>query len=313
MKLLTDERQWRGGETAVALGMFDGVHKGHAQLMRAAMELSRRDGLRSVVHTYSTHPTRVFSPERVPPVLQTPEEKARAIALQGVDAAVMRPFTAAYAAQTPEEFVRALSRTLRLRHVVIGFNFTFGRRGEGRARDMAALGERYGFETHVVEAVLVDGEPVSSTRARAAVEAGEMELAARLLGAPYALCGRVQSGKRLGRRLGFPTANLPLPQGKALPPAGVYAAVATLGGRRYAAAVNIGRHPTAPEGAPTVEANLLSYEGEDFYGAGLRLALAHQVRPETRFSSLDALREQVLRDRERVYALLCGADGDGLS
>ena len=306
MKLLTHESQWRGGDTAVAFGTFDGVHRGHARLLRAANMLARRDGLRSVVYTFSSHPMAVFAPERVPPVLHTREEKACAFALQGVDAAVMRPFDAAYAAQTPEEFVRAVADALHPRHVVIGFNYSFGRRGEGKARDMVALGEQYGFQTTIVDAVLEGGEPVSSTRVRAAVEAGDMELAARMLGRGYALCGVVQRGKQLGRQLGFPTANLPLPSGKALPPRGVYAARARIDGETYMAAVNIGRHPTAPGGGATVEANLLDYPGGELYGHGMRLELLHQVREEREFASLDALREEVLLNREQVRAYFAG-------
>ena len=306
MKLLTHERQWRGGETSVAFGTFDGVHRGHARLLRAANALAQRDGLSSVVYTFSSHPMAVFAPERVPPVLHTREEKACAFARLGVDAAVMRPFDAAYAAQTPEEFVRAVVDALHPRHVVIGFNYAFGRRGEGKASDMVALGKRYGFEVLVVDAVREGGEPISSTRVRAAVEAGELELAARLLGNPYGLCGVIQRGKQLGRQLGFPTANLPLPQGKALPPRGVYAARASVKGETYMAAINIGRHPTAPGGGATVEANLLDYPGGELYGCGMRLTLFHQVREERRFETLDALREEVLRNREQVRASFAG-------
>lgn len=306
MKLLTHERQWGGGETAVAFGMFDGVHRGHERLMRAANALAERDGLSSVVYTFSTHPMSVFAPERVPPVLHTREEKVSAIARLGVDAAVMRPFDAEYAAQSPEEFVRAMADALRPRHVVIGFNYSFGRKGEGKAADMVRLGQRYGFKTLVVDAVREGGEPVSSTRVRAAVEAGDMELAARLLGRPYALCGVIERGKQLGRQLGFPTANLPLPRGKVLPPRGVYAASADVNGETYMAAINIGRHPTAPGGGATVEANLLDYPGGELYGCGMRLRLLHQVREERRFESLDALREEVLRNREQVRAYFAG-------
>lgn len=302
MKLLTHEDQWRGGETAVALGTFDGVHVGHAKLMRTAKALAQRDGLDSVVYTYSTHPMAVFSPGNVPPSLQTRSEKIAAIAAQGVDAAVLRPFDAAYAAQSPEEFVRALVRALHPRHVVIGFNHSFGRLGAGKAKTMVQLGEQFGFTAHVVDAVEVDGEPVSSTRVRAAVEAGDMELAARMLGRPYAVCGVVTHGRGLGSGLDFPTANLPLPQGKALPPNGVYAAMAYVRGMWRMAAVNIGSHPTLPGGGAAIEANLLDYEGGAFYGEHMRLLLHTRVREERTFDSPEALRAEVLANREQVRA-----------
>lgn len=302
MKLLTHERQWRGGETAVAFGMFDGVHEGHAQLMRKANELAACDGLSSVVYTFSTHPMATYAPDRVPPQLYTRSEKIKAIAGMGVDAAVLRPFDRAYAGQTPEEFVASFCEALRPRHVVIGFNYSFGRKGAGKAPDMIRLGERFGFETHVVPEVRVDGAPVSSTRIRGEIAKGDMEAVTRLLGRIYTLNGVVRPGKQLGRRLDFPTANVSWPKGKAIPPNGVYAALADVCGTTFMAAVNIGAHPTVPGGAPSIEANLLDYDGASLYGKHMRLALCSFVRPEKKFDSLEALREEVLRNREQVRA-----------
>lgn len=246
MILLTHERQWRGGETAVAFGMFDGVHEGHAQLMRKANELAALYDLKSVVYTFSSHPMATYAPDRVPPQLETRSEKIRSIAQLGIDAAVLRPFDRAYAAQSPEEFVQAFVSALHPKHVVIGFNYSFGKMGAGKAADMRRFGEQYGFETHVVDEVQIGGLPVSSTRVRAAVAQGNMEEAARLLGRPYAICGVIQRGKQLGSRLDFPTANLLWPKEKAIPPKGVYAARAYVDEAWYIAAVNVGTHPTAP-------------------------------------------------------------------
>ena len=302
MILLTHERQWRGGETVVAFGMFDGVHEGHAQLMRKANELAALYDLASVVYTFSSHPMATYAPDRMPPQLHTRSEKIKAIAMMGVDAAVLRPFDRAYAAQSPEAFVRAFVEALRPRHVVIGFNYSFGCKGAGKAADMIRLGQQMGFETHVVPEVQMDGEPVSSTRIRAAIAAGDMEEATRLLGRPYTLTGVVQHGKKLGRKLDFPTANLAWPQSKAMPPKGVYAALCDVNGERYMAAVNIGTHPTTPEGERTIEANLLDFEGGNLYGRHMRLALCSFIRPEKKFDSLEALREEVMRNREQVYS-----------
>ena len=237
MILLTHERQWRGGETAVAFGMFDGVHEGHAQLMRKANELAALYDLKSVVYTFSSHPMATYAPDRVPPQLETRSEKIRSIAQLGIDAAVLRPFDRAYAAQSPEEFVQAFVSALHPKHVVIGFNYSFGKMGAGKAADMRRFGEQYGFETHVVDEVQIGGLPVSSTRVRAAVAQGNMEEAARLLGRPYAICGVIQRGKQLGSRLDFPTANLLWPKKKAIPPKGVYAARAYVDEAWYIAAV----------------------------------------------------------------------------
>ena len=302
MKLLTHERQWRGGETVVAFGMFDGVHEGHARLMRTANELAALHDLTSVVYTFSSHPMATFAPDRVPPQLETRSEKVRTIAQLGVDVAVLRPFDRAYAALSPEEFVRSFAEALHPRHVVIGFNYSFGCKGAGKAEDMIRLGKVFGFETHVVPEVQIGGLPVSSTRIRAAVGEGDMEEAEKLLGRPYALCGVVEHGKQLGRRLDFPTANLRWDRSKALPPKGVYAALAFVRGAWYMAAVNIGEHPTAPGGRMTVEANLIGYEGGEFYGCHMRLLLCRRLRAEKKFDSLEALREEVMRNRTQTVA-----------
>lgn len=302
MKLLTHERQWRGGETVVAFGMFDGVHEGHARLMRTANELAALHDLTSVVYTFSSHPMATFAPDRVPPQLETRSEKVRTIAQLGVDVAVLRPFDRAYAALSPEEFVRSFAEALHPKHVVIGFNYSFGCKGAGKAEDMIRLGKAFGFETHVVPEVQIGGLPVSSTRIRTAVGEGDMEEAEKLLGRPYALCGVVEHGKQLGRRLDFPTANLRWDRSKALPPKGVYAALAFVRGAWYMAAVNIGEHPTAPGGRMTVEANLIGYEGGEFYGCHMRLLLCRRLRAEKKFDSLEALREEVMRNRTQTVA-----------
>jgi len=301
MKLLTHECQWRGGDTVIAFGMFDGVHEGHAMLMRKANELAALHDLTSVVYTFSSHPMATFAPDRVPPQLETRSQKIQAIAQLSVDVAVLRPFDRAYAALSPEEFVRSFVDALHPRHVVIGFNYSFGCKGAGKAQDMIALGEKYGFETHVVDEVQMDGLPVSSTRIRGEVVKGNMEEAARLLGRPYAICGVVEHGKKLGRRLDFPTANLRWDCSQALPPKGVYAALAYVRDDWYVAAVNIGEHPTAPGGSRmTVEANLIGYEGEEFYGCHMRLLFYKRLRGEKKFESLDALREAVMLNREEA-------------
>ena len=167
---------------------------------------------------------------------------------------------------------------------------------------MIRLGKAFGFETHVVPEVQIDGLPVSSTRIRAAVGEGDMEEAEKLLGRPYALCGVVEHGKQLGRRLDFPTANLRWDRSKALPPKGVYAALAFVRGTWYMAAVNIGEHPTAPGGRMTVEVNLIGYEGGEFYGCHMRLLLCRRLRAEKKFDSLQALREEVMRNRTQTIA-----------
>lgn len=302
MILLTHERQWRGGETVIAFGMFDGVHEGHAQLLRKANELAAMHDLSSVVYTFSSHPMATFAPDRLPPELHTRSEKIRALSRMGMDVAVLRPFDRDYAALSPEEFVRSFVDTLHPKHVVVGFNYSFGSRGAGKAEDMIRFGRKYGFDVHVVPEVQLDGLPVSSTRIRGVIAEGDMEEATRLLGTPYTLSGVVVHGKKLGRKLDFPTANLDWPQKKALPASGVYAALAYVRGEWYRAAVNIGSHPTVPGGGMTVEVNLLDYSGDEIYGFHMRLLFFKRIRAEKRFESLEALRAEVMKNREQTAA-----------
>lgn len=303
MKIITHESRWNGGETVVALGMFDGVHAGHAQLIRHANHLAALYDLESVVLTYGAHPLRVLAPEKAPRALSTREEKAVQIAALKTDALILRPFTKAYAALEPEEFVRRMVKHLHPRHIVVGFNYSFGARGKGTPEMLRALGKRYGFVTHILDAVSMDGETVSSTRVRAALESGDMALCSALLGRHYTISGVIARGKQLGRTLGFPTANLRWPKEKALPLRGVYAAYAWIEGERYGAALNIGKHPTAPEGEPTLEAYLLDFAG-DVYGKHMRLELVKFLRGEVKFESLDALKAQIAQDALDARAAL---------
>lgn len=303
MKIFTHESQWGGGETVVALGMFDGVHEGHAQLIRRANHLAALYDLESVVLTYVTHPLSVLAPEKAPRALSTREEKVVQIAALKTDALILRPFTKDYAALEPEEFVSRMVRHLRPRHIVVGFNYSFGARGRGTPEMLVQLGKRFGFETHIVDAVSLGGETVSSTRVRTALETGDMALCSALMGRNYTISGVISRGKQLGRTLGFPTANLSWPKHKALPPRGVYAAYAWIEGERYGAALNIGKHPTAPEGEPTLEAHLLDFNG-DVYGKHMRLELVKFLRGEVKFESLDALKAQIAQDALDARAAL---------
>ncbi len=300
---LTDETGWKLGPCAVALGMFDGVHIGHAQLIAEANRLARENGLVSAVYTFDTHPLAVLRPQGAPPALSTPEEKADKLDTLGLGALVMRPFSRTLATMPAEDFIGHLVRTLHPRDVIVGFNYSFGARGVGDAVLLTRLGEQLGFRTHVMPPVCWQGEPVSSSRIRAALAAGEMDAVRDMLGGAYTISGVVQSGKRLGRTLGFPTANLALPKGKALPPYGVYAAWAQTSQRRYPAVMNIGAHPTAPEGAPTAEVYLIDAEVQ-LYGQALSVTCDTFLRKEQRFADLATLKEQIARDVQTARELL---------
>ncbi len=303
MKLLFDEKQWGTEETVLALGTFDGLHRGHAALMAQARDLAALGGQRSAVFTFGSHPLAVLHPQKAPPMLTAPDEKARQVARIGVDALVMRRFDADFAALSPEMFVEHLVVALRPRGIVVGFNYSFGARGAGDAMLLRKLGDRHGFSVHVMRPVCWQGEPISSTRVREALLAGRMRAVRAMLGRHYAVTGEVIAGKRLGRTLGFPTANLALPQGQALPPFGVYAAWVSVGGRRYPSVLNLGAHPTAPGGSATIEAHLIGAE-LDLYGKRMRVELDAFLRPERKFADLNALKARIREDTRIAAGLL---------
>jgi riboflavin kinase / FMN adenylyltransferase len=268
----------------LAVGEFDGVHAGHREVIRGS----------DTVLTFEPHPRAVVAPESAPKLLTPLEIKADLVAGLGVRELVVIPFDGSFAAQSPEAFIeRVLVERLDARRVSVGENFRFGHRARG---DAALLGRQDGFETRVAHMVELDGEVVSSTHIRGLVASGEVERAARFLGAPFQMRGTVVHGDKRGRTLGYPTANLvPEPQ-LVVPDHGVYACRAEVDGEAHVAAVSIGVRPTFRTGRGLlVEAFLLDFEG-DLYGRRLRLDFAARLRGERRFDSAEALVEQMDRD-----------------
>jgi riboflavin kinase/FMN adenylyltransferase len=287
----------RGRGVCVAIGVFDGVHLGHQQIIRQTAADARHRGALAVVLTFDRHPSAILAPERTPPLIQSLSQKLNAIADLGADAAWLVRFDRAFSQQSGETFVRRLASQLGpLASVWVGEDFAFGHQRSGNLALLQALGGALGFQVQGVPPVTLEGAAVSSTRIRDAIQAGDLELAGRLLGRAYTLAGQVVAGGGLGKTLGYPTANLDV-SGLALPPTGVYAAWATVAGRRWPAVVNIGRRPTVVQcqGEIRVEAHLLG-GGADLYGEQTELAFARQLRPEVKFDSLAALREQIARD-----------------
>jgi riboflavin kinase/FMN adenylyltransferase len=280
----------------VAVGEFDGVHLGHREVIRGS----------DTVLTFEPHPLAVVRPEAAPKLLTTLEAKAELIAALDVDEVVLIPFDDGFAHQSPHEFIdHVLVERLRATRVSVGENFRFGHRAAGDPSMLAADGR---FETRVVPLVEVDGEVVSSSHIRALVSAGEVDVAARFLGAPFQLRGEVVTGDRRGRTLGFPTANLVPDEALVCPGHGVYACVAEsdLFGRR-AAAVSIGVRPTFNTGrGELIEAYILDFAGE-LYGSELRLDFLDRLRGERRFEDPAALIEQMHQDVQRTREIVAAA------
>jgi riboflavin kinase/FMN adenylyltransferase len=278
-----------------ALGVFDGVHLGHRAILTAAVARARDLALPAVACTFDPHPMKILQPDRAPTLIVSLEERLALIAGLGIDTAVVLAFTPELAAMEAEAFVKDIVvGRLSAREVVVGATHTFGRGARGNARLLQTLGARLGFRTHVVPPLVVDGVPVSSSAVRDALERGDVAQAARYLGRPYSVTGRVVAGAGRGRALGFPTANV-APDVDPLVPNGVYACRVVVDGATRAAVVNIGTRPTFGETMRAVEAHLLDFTG-DLYGRTARVEFVGRLRDERRFPDVDALRAQIAAD-----------------
>ena len=281
----------------VAIGVFDGVHLGHQQVIRQTVADAEQHEALSVVVTFDRHPNAVVAPQRVPPPVYSLQQKLGAIEALGVEAAWVIHFDEEFSRQTGEEFVRALARDFaQLRSICVGSGFTFGHRRSGNVELLRRLGAELKFAVHGLAAVSLDGEPVSSTRIREAIRSGQFDAAGQMLGRAWSLAGPVVKGDQLGTRIGFPTANLEV-NGRVLPPHGVYAVHVHAGSRIHRGVINIGVRPTVATGQlqVRVEAHLLDFSG-DLYGQDLEITFVEKLREEQKFPTVEALKEQILRD-----------------
>lgn len=258
---------------------------------------AERSGRRSVLLTFHPHPLKIVRPEVAPPLLTTPVEKKEILAETGLDYAVFLAFTRALSRYEPERFVREiLVERLGVKELVIGYDHGFGRGRSGDVNTLRDLGSELDFAVDVVDPVKAGEDPVSSTRIREAVGAGEVERAARALGRPYSLRGVVVKGDGRGRTLGFPTANLRVQDGdKLVPPAGIYAVRGVLRSGTHGGALHIGPRPTFRGSPPTVELHLLDFEG-DLYGEAVRVDFVRYLREVEPFDSVSELVRQMEED-----------------
>jgi riboflavin kinase/FMN adenylyltransferase len=285
----------------VALGNFDGVHLGHQAVLRRAVEEGRKRGLRVVAATFDPHPRAVLRPGGQPKLLTTLELRREALMRYGADAVWEIPFDEELSRKSPEEFVLdVLVGEIGAEAVVVGENFRFGHRAVGALADLERIMRSSGGEAYGV-AVRSEGSEcgISSTRIRRLVAGGEVEEAAKLLGRPYLLRGEVVVGDRRGRSIGYPTANVSVDPAVIVPARGVYAGFVGVGKDVHAACTNVGVAPTFERGESRVEAYLLDFQG-DLYGRVVDVSFAQRIRPETRFSGVEALKEQIARDVEEA-------------
>ena len=283
---------------AVALGFFDGVHLGHRAVIGGCAD--DKGDLSCAALTFYESPAKALG-KTAPPLLSDNRRKAELMARIGVDEVIFADF-AAIRDKSPEDFVRGILRDkLNAKKVYCGFNYRFGRDGSGDIAALQKLCGEIGIEVVVKEPISVEGEQASSSAIRALIADGEIERANRMLGYRFAVGGDIGSGNHIGTAMGFPTVNLPLEDGIAVPRFGVYASIITIGGKSYRGATNIGVHPTVGANEkPLCETFLLDFQGGDLYGERAVCELAAFIRPEKRFGSVEELTEQVKKDCETI-------------
>ena len=312
MLVVTDAstQPFPGERTVLTIGAYDGLHLGHQAVIAQVRALAAKYGARSAIVTFDRHPATIVRPESAPQLLTDHDQRLELLEQTGLDLAVVLPFDEHQAQEAPLSFIeRVLVRCLHTECVVVGADFHFGRHREGNVALLREVGATYGFEVLPVQLIpRADGvdEPLSSTAIRRALAGGDVELAARLLGRPYEARGKVVQGDQRGRLLGFPTANVEVPNRVCLPADGVYAGWYLRPDReRHPCAINLGRRPTFYEHADhsLLEAHLLDFDG-DLYGERARVQFSHFLRSERKFEGIDALVGQLKIDVDHARVLL---------
>ncbi|MCX8062584.1 MAG: bifunctional riboflavin kinase/FAD synthetase, partial [Anaerolineales bacterium] len=289
----------------VSIGTFDGVHVGHQEIIRNLVTMARQTELPAVVVTFFPHPDRVLGKKEGRFYLSTPEEKAEILGNLGVDFVVTHPFNTEVANLSARDFLQNLKDQINFQHLVVGYDFALGRKREGTVTRLAELSHEIGFGLHVVPAVELNGEVVSSSLVRSLLNEGNIKKVNLLLGRPFSLSGMVIKGDGRGRTLGIPTANLDILAERAVPLQGVYVCHALVNRQRFGAVVNVGVRPTFEEDpvAPRVEAHLLDFNS-DLYYESLTLEFLDRLREEKRFPSKEDLVKQIHQDILKARQIL---------
>jgi riboflavin kinase/FMN adenylyltransferase len=298
-----DPRPSHWVQPVLALGNFDGVHRGHRKILERVRRVASERGAMAVVMTFDPHPPRVVRPDKAPPLLMTMAQKLEALAAAGVLGAAIVRFTPELSRWDPEAFVqRVLVDWLRVAEVWVGANFLFGHDRTGNFSLLRVLGARYGFRAEKIDAIRYKDFVVSSTRIRRLIGEGRVDEAGALLGHQYFLDGQVTRGEARGRTIGFPTANL-LTTNELLPPHGVYATTATIDGIVRPSVTNVGVRPTVDlSGRTSIETHVFNFD-RDLYDSTIRVGFVQRLRDERRFDSLDALKGQIAADCDRARLL----------
>ncbi len=289
----------RDKPSVVALGNFDGVHRGHQKLFKLAKEESQRLNIETIVFSFYPHPTWVVGGKKKS-LIMSQEEKRNIIESIGIDVLIEYPFTKDFANMPPEEFfVNILVNKLHTKVLVVGSNYYFGKGKQGGVELLKELGERYNVKVVIVDAVLEGDEIISSSRIRKLISSGNIEMANKLAGYPYSVSGTIVKGNQLGRKLGFPTINIMTEEHRAYPPNGVYATKVYIDQKQYLGITNIGYAPTVDVEVKRIETYIYDFN-EDVYGKAAKVEFYKFIRPERKFNGIEELKCEVDKNKQQV-------------
>lgn len=283
-------------KTYVTIGSFDGLHKGHLSLISKAVELSKKNNVKSMVNTFKEHPLSIINKEIAPKLIMDNETKIQLLNENGLDVLNLSDFIDIMK-MSPEDYILNMIEHYNIKGIITGFNHKFGHKNQGDVKLLKKLSEKYGFELYIVEPVKVDGEIVSSTSIRKYIADGEIAKANKMLLRPFSLSGTVMHGRQVGRTLGFPTANLKYDSDFVVPGIGVYYTVVEYNGKNYKAITDIGYAPTVRNSDFTIESYMLNFD-EDIYEKSIKVNFIEKIRDEVKFSSIEELKCQLESDKK---------------
>lgn len=279
----------------VALGSFDGLHYGHLSLLRKTVEISKKNNGNSMVFTYKNHPKTLINPEKVPRLIMDTETKIKCLEEEKIDIVVLKEFTKEFMQIQPEDFIKMLCEKYNIKGIIVGFNFKFGHKNLGDTNLLKALKNKYGYELFVMEPYTYKDEIISSSRIRKTISDGEVEEASKMLSRYYSIKGKIIHGKKLGRTIGFPTANMEVNHENVIPKKGVYYTNVEFNNKIYKGITSVGNNPTVNGKELTIETFILNFE-ETIYEKEIRLYFISRMRDEIKFNSLGELINQLKKD-----------------
>lgn len=303
MELLNlDSNNETGYNTAIALGNFDGVHVGHQSLIKKMIEMSDELNLTPSVLLFNNH-TRSHLDGKGPALLTSSEQKIDIFSRLGVKKIFNINFNDSIMKLTPEDFfIEILIKKLKVKAIIVGYNYTFGYKASGNSATLKELGDRFGVSVEILDPVYIDGEIVSSTGIRDYLKEGRLDKVKDFLGRDYSICGKVVTGKRIGKKLGFPTANIQTPINYVIPKTGVYATETLVNDRKYLSATSVGYNPTFEEDSIKIESHIIDFD-QDIYSETVQVIFKRYLRDEIKFNNMEDLKQQILEDIIQVKAI----------